>query len=158
MTKMTPEQKLLNLIKSAQADLKIKKELKIFTKVSIVLVLLIMVILAVFLKDFFTFNYNVSKHQVDPVVVVEAPLMTDFKEEVNKDPGPKPIDVKELAKCFNVLGIIEGENDQAIIEDKETDKTFFLYKGDRFKEFNVFDIKKGRVILDYKGEKVVLSI
>ena len=57
-----------------------------------------------------------------------------------------------------LLGIITGDEDQAVIEDKSGEKSYFLYKGDSFKDFTVYDIKESRVILDYRGEKIELKI
>lgn len=163
MTKITPEQKLLDLIKSAQGKLKFKKELKIFTKVNIVLVALIIVILSVFLKDFLTFDYNVPKIDIDLAVKEEVlPLVVTFEEDVDEEIDlaieKVSVDKKSLVKDLNLLGIVEGARNQAIVEDKEANRTFFLYKGDRLGEFEVYDIKSSRVILDYKGEKIELNM
>ena len=56
------------------------------------------------------------------------------------------------------MGIVTGENNQAIIEDRNLKKTFFIYKGDSLGELKVYDIKNNAVILDYKGEKIELTI
>ena len=72
--------------------------------------------------------------------------------------GPKKISKEEILGNLNLLGIITGENNQAIIEDKNLKKTFFLYKGDSLGELKVYDIKESAVILDYKGEKIELKI
>jgi hypothetical protein len=57
-----------------------------------------------------------------------------------------------------LLGVIRGDNDQAIIEDKTLKKTFFLYKGDLLGELKVYDIKDSAVILEYKGEKTEIKL
>lgn len=46
-----------------------------------------------------------------------------------------------------LMGIISGENPQAIIEDKKANKTYFLFKGERFQDFKVKDILDGKVII-----------
>lgn len=159
MTKMTPEQKLLDLIKNTQGKLKFKKELKIFTKVNIALTVLIVVILAVFLKDFLTFDYNVPEIDIDLTVKKwDLPVVVNVEEEIDLEIEKDSVDKGALAKDLNLLGIVEGVRDQAIVEDKEANKTFFLYKGDRFGEFEVYDIKSSKVILDYKGEKIELNM
>ncbi len=165
MTGMTPEQKLLDLIKSAQTKLKLKKDLKIFTKVSIILIPVIIVVLAVFLKDFLTFDYSVSKKTevIDQVTKEEIlPSVTDYEESPGKvDIVPEEedsFDKKDFVKELNLLGIVEGNRVQAVVEDKETNKTFFLYEGDSLGELKVYNIKKSKVILDYKGDKIELNM
>jgi hypothetical protein len=73
-----------------------------------------------------------------------------------KKTAPSP--GKELISGLNLLGIITGNANQAIIEDKKTDKTYFLYQGDVFGNFKVFSISATGVILDYQGEKIELKI
>lgn len=162
---MTPEQKLLDLIKTAQGKLKLKRELKIFTKINIALFVLIMVILAVFLKDFLGPDYSVPALGVDPAIDEKVlPVSSGFEENTEEDPASPPViddpvdGGEDLPKGLSLLGIVKGDRNQAIIEDKEAKKTFFLYKGDTFGEFKVYDIKNSRVILDYKGNKIELDI
>ncbi len=162
MTPLTPEGKLLNLIKQAQDKFRLKKELKLFTKINILLIVLIIVILAVFLVDVFTSNYNIPELSVDLPEEVALPRLHELDEDM-KDVDIVPekkvsIPKKELTKDLTLLGIITGDSNQAIIEDKGSKKTFFLYQGDSFGEFRVFDIKESMVILNYKGEKIELRI
>jgi hypothetical protein len=70
----------------------------------------------------------------------------------------KKISREEILGNLNLLGIITGDNNQAIIEDKTLKKTFFLYKGDLLGELKVYDIKDSVVILEYRGEKIELKI
>jgi cell division protein FtsL len=164
MPEITPEEKLLNVIKKVQGKIRLKKELRIFTKINIVLICLILVILIVFIIDVFTFNYKNVELNVDlPEERIEIlPVTSDAGEmaddedidKVVKEDVPK----KDIAKDLTLLGIIEGEVNQAIIEDKEAKKTFFLYKGDTLGEFKIYDIKEGSVTLDYKGEKIELKM
>ncbi len=62
----------------------------------------------------------------------------------------------DLIKDMSLVGIIAGENPQAIIEDKKTQKTFYLSRGQFMGEFQVKEIKEGKVILDYKGQSYEL--
>ena len=167
MIDTTPEEKLLNLIKKDQSKTKIRKELKVFTKVNILLISIIAIVAVIFLADVFIFKQKTSEEipavdmqakalQAQPVAIEpkedNAPILTD------KTIGPKKISREEILGNLNLLGIITGENNQAIIEDKNLKKTFFLYKGDSLGELKVYDIKSNMVILEYKGEKIELSI
>ncbi len=171
MIESTPEEKLLNLIKKGQSKVKFGKDLKIFTKVNMVLISLIAVIAVVFLADVFIFKKSPS---LEPVIVdtqqtkaLQAqPLAAEKIEEDNvmdhasldKNINIKKISREEILGNLNLLGIITGDNNQAIIEDKTLKKTFFLYKGDLLGELKVYDIKDSVVILEYKGEKIELNI
>jgi len=162
MSGITPEGKLLDLIKQAHGKLKLKKELKIFTKVNILLIGLIVVILAIFLADVFTSDYRMPELSVDLPKQSVLPKLHEFNEDAEDMDvviGERvSIPKGDVAKDLNLLGVITGDNDQAIIEDKSENKTFFLYQGDSFREFKVRDIKDSSVILDYKGEEIELNM
>jgi hypothetical protein len=63
-----------------------------------------------------------------------------------------------LSDRFSLVGIITGDNPQAVIEDKKAGKTYYLYKGASFDGTIVEDIGSGRVILDCKGERISLVL
>jgi len=166
MTESTPEGKLLNLIRNDQSKSKIGKDLKIFTKINIILVGIIGVVAIIFIADVFIFKEK----------PIDSPVVTDTRVKVPETPPkapkiqPEPIaekieepPIKKISRedilgNLNLLGIITGDNNQAIIEDKTLKKTYFLYKGDSFGGLKVYDIKENVVILDYNGEKIELSI
>lgn len=169
MTESTPEGKLLHLIRKSQSKARLGEDLKIFTKVNILLIGFIGVVAVIFLADVLIFK---EKPLTEPVQAKVAqtpqvhPISVESAEEDNaadqvvpdKDISIKKISREEVLGNFTLLGIITGDNNQAIIEDKTLKKTFFLYKNDSFGDFKVYDIKDSAVILDYKGEKIELSI
>ena len=63
-----------------------------------------------------------------------------------------------LIKDINLLGVISGANPQAIIEDKKSQKTYYVNKGQMIGEFQVEDISDGKIILNYGGQRFELSI
>jgi type II secretory pathway component PulC len=63
-----------------------------------------------------------------------------------------------LIKDINLLGVISGVSPQAIIEDKKSQKTYYVNKGQMIGEFQVEDIGDGKVILNYSGQRFELSI
>lgn len=167
MIDTTPEEKLLNLIKKDQSKTRIRKELKIFTKINILLISVIVIVAVIFVADIFIFKQKTSEEI--PAVDMQAqtpqvqPVASEPEEDnalvlTDKVVDPKKISKEEILGNLNLLGIITGENNQAIIEDKNLKKTFFLYKGDFLGELKVYDIKSNMVILEYKGEKIELSI
>ncbi len=59
-------------------------------------------------------------------------------------------------KDIILVGIISGENPVGIIEDKNTQKTHYVTKGQFIGEFQVEDIQEGKLILNYKGQRYEL--
>lgn len=74
------------------------------------------------------------------------------------DRAEEVIQSASIAGKFTLVGIMPGVNPQAIIEDKETGKTYYLYKGTSFDGGVVQEIGSGRVVLDCKGEKINLVL
>jgi len=64
----------------------------------------------------------------------------------------------EIIKNIALVGIISGETPQAIIEDKKTQKSYYLKKGQSFGEFQVEDIQEGKIILNYRGQNFELYL
>lgn len=48
---------------------------------------------------------------------------------------------------LTLMGIISGENPQAIIEDRKDGKAHFLFKGERVRDFRIKDILDGKIII-----------
>ena len=65
---------------------------------------------------------------------------------------------EDIASNLNLIGFISGEKRQAIIEDKKSGKTYFLYKGDNLSGCDVIDVLEDKVILEYAGRTVELRM
>ncbi len=74
----------------------------------------------------------------------------DFKEEGINKISP----LTELTKNLKLVGISWGDDPDAIIENPELDKTYFVRKGYMIDKIKVYDVQKDKVILRYKGEEV----
>ncbi|MFH0772069.1 MAG: hypothetical protein V1933_05565 [Candidatus Omnitrophota bacterium] len=61
-------------------------------------------------------------------------------------------------KNLSLIGIIGGENPQAIVEDKENGKSYFLFKGQTINQMKVEDILEDRVIFDFNGQRFELTL
>lgn len=57
-----------------------------------------------------------------------------------------------------LVGIVLGENPQAVIEDKKVDKIYYLVKGQFINDFQVEDIKEGKIILNRLGKRFELGL
>ena len=64
--------------------------------------------------------------------------------------------VPELTRNLKLVGIILGKIPEAVIEDIEGKETFFLKKGEGFKNTVVEDIQEKKVILLVGGQRVEL--
>jgi len=62
----------------------------------------------------------------------------------------------DLMKDISLVGIISGENPQAVIEDKKAQKTYYVTKGQFIGEMQVEDIQEGKIIINYAGQKYEL--
>ncbi|MCU0665998.1 MAG: hypothetical protein MUF05_02775 [Candidatus Omnitrophica bacterium] len=64
----------------------------------------------------------------------------------------------ELFKNINLVGIMLEPTPQAVIEDKKNQRTYYLTVGQSFGDMTVEEIHDGKIIIDYKGQKMELSI
>jgi len=67
------------------------------------------------------------------------------------DTAPK---ISELTKNLNLVGIYWGTYPEAMIEDTEAKKTYFLKRGDPISGLRIKNILKDRIILEYQGEEM----
>ncbi len=64
----------------------------------------------------------------------------------------------DFLKKINLVGIILGENPQAVIEDKTIQKTYYLSTGQFIGGFQIEDIQEGKIILKYNGQRFELYL
>jgi len=86
---------------------------------------------------------------------VFQPVIQEITDDAPVDQGPTLDDIKAQ---LNLLGIVWGEDPQAIIENKTTQKTYFLYKGEGFENIELQEILENKVKLQYKGKQFELVI
>ena len=68
-------------------------------------------------------------------------------------------EAKSFASRLNLLGMVAGDPAQAIIEDTQTKKTYFVSVGQRLiEDVIVREIGRDRVVLDLHGEVIELSL
>lgn len=80
--------------------------------------------------------------------------------------GPPPVQVtqetgkpaSEIFGNLNLVGIIAGAEPQAIIEDKKSQKTYYLNKGQSFDGITVEDILEDKVNLNSGGRRTTLVL
>ena len=59
---------------------------------------------------------------------------------------------------LGLVGIVPGDNPQAIIEDKKDQKTYYLVKGQSINGITVEDINEDKVVLEYRDKKMTLFL
>lgn len=80
------------------------------------------------------------------------------KEEAKPAPEPAPEASVDLAKNFSLVGIAWSDEPEAMIEDVEQKRTYFLKRGQTFGDsITVIKILKDRVILEIGGKEVELK-
>lgn len=81
-----------------------------------------------------------------------------FGPSLGQPSGQKEGYDAHIAGRFFLVGIIGGDDMQAIVEDKENQKTYYLRQGQSLQNFLIEEIKEDAVILDYRGTKVRLTL
>ncbi len=72
--------------------------------------------------------------------------------------GPSA-EAKQLATRLSLIGVVMGDVPQAIIQDSQSGKTFFVTSGQAVIEGIVVEsVAENRVVLDLDGEKIPLSL
>lgn len=77
----------------------------------------------------------------------------------SKMAAPTTSSEARVLASLNLIGIVSGEPAQAIVEDTQTKKTYFVKVGQHVVEgLIVQDIREDRIILDLHGEYIELSL
>ncbi len=189
MKEITPEEKLLRLIKekgkkeskSKSSLLSFKGNFPLFKIINFILISIVGVVFLFFLVDFLLMKNRISEiesvvsktppaEQVESIPKQELPSLPEIEELIQKKnifsadtnipqfPDAKVQKEQTASHNLNLLGVITGIRPQAIIEDPNLKKTYFLNKGDTFGEYKVMQIKEGRVILEYQGKEIELNL
>lgn len=64
----------------------------------------------------------------------------------------------DLTRDIILVGVITDKNPQAIIEDKKTQKTYYLTKGQYLGQLQIDDIQQGKVTLSSNGQRFELFL
>ena len=79
-------------------------------------------------------------------------------QQVETEPVITGPTLEEISASLSLIGIIAGERPQAIIEDRKSDKSHFLYKGGSVGQAKIVEILEDSVIMEYKGERFELVL
>ena len=59
---------------------------------------------------------------------------------------------------LGLVGIVPGDNPQAIIEEKKNQKTYYLIKGQSVNGITIENISEDKVTLEYRGKRLTLVL
>lgn len=76
------------------------------------------------------------------------------REQAN--PSGAGIAQAEILKNISLLGVISAAEPQAVIEDKNAQKTYYVTKGQFIGDYQIENIQEGKIILNYNGQKYEL--
>ena len=99
------------------------------------------------LKSFDHYKQAFQIKNLFQTVEVSEPAVKERR--VNADP--------QLTKDFKVVGIILDQSPQVVIQDLQTQQTYFLKEGDYLKEAVVEEIMESKVILSVDGELIEIA-
>ncbi|MFQ5706625.1 MAG: hypothetical protein ACE5HO_04200 [bacterium] len=84
-----------------------------------------------------------------------------FRTEVAPSSEPVTVSAAEmpgLAQRYSLLGVLMGEEPQAIVRENDTNTSLFLSKGQRINGYLVEQILEGKIILLQDGQRIELRM
>jgi len=100
-------------------------------------------------KDYASYSSEISgKRLFSPTI----------EENITASPKGTQTPEEDMSGNLILVGIIQGDNPQAVIEDKKGQKTYYLSVNQSFNGFTIEEITAGKVILDYGGRKITLVL
>jgi len=100
-------------------------------------------------KSFSHYSSQIKKRQLFKPLVAQRP------KTIKQEPEVK---IEDLAKTLKLMGIVDGNPPQAIIEDSKTKQTHFVSEKDKIGKLTVGEVKNGRVILKLEEQTFNLSL
>jgi len=98
-------------------------------------------------------SFDDYQKMLNEKTIFAPPASRKSKKDVSEGPG-----LRELVKDLTLVGIMPGDEPQAIIEDKKSGQTLFLIKGESIDNIEIKDIASGRVVLGYGEDTITLSL
>ena len=95
------------------------------------------------------YTNQIKKRQLFKPLVIEKPKV------VAKEPEIK---IEDVAKGLTLMGIVDGNPPQAIIEDSKIKQTHFVSEKDKIGKMTVGEVKNGRVTLKLGDQTFNLSL
>jgi hypothetical protein len=103
-------------------------------------------------QTFLSYLAMVQRRNIFSPILIEGTQTSDIdaqKQELKKT-------ATELSANLRLAGISLSPEPQAMIENKETNETLFLKKGDMINKLMIEEIHPDRVVLSYEGQTIEL--
>jgi hypothetical protein len=91
-------------------------------------------------------------------LIKEKNIFTSAQPEKGKAAIQQGETLRAMTKDLKLVGIMPGDEPQAIIEDKKSSQTLFLKEGEMINDVEVKKIMTGKVVLGYGDEQITLSM
>ena len=146
---------------------------------NVVLIIILAGLLVYFIYEVFYTSY----HKKEADIFAESEKVTEIKEEDSLEIKPYSFyssaiegrnifmpqqleieevitgpTLEEITATLSLIGIIAGERPQAIIEEKKSGKSYFLYKGGSVGKAKIVEILEDSIVMEYQGEKFELVL
>lgn len=95
-----------------------------------------------------------------PVEAILEPFATHALFYIPKA-APAPVKgpgLAELLAQFELTGIIQGAEPEALVQSRANKQTYFIQLGEQFEQFRLVEIKEHSVIVESNGERGELMI
>lgn len=66
--------------------------------------------------------------------------------------------ISELVARYEVTGLIQGAEPEALIQNRASKQTYFVQAGEQFDELKLVEIREHSIMVDYGGEQMEMSI
>lgn len=92
--------------------------------------------------------------QVESLAAYEQQFLTHalfYKPQITQ--SAKKIDLVERLRPYTLVGIVQGVEPEALIQNSRTNQIHFVQAGEQLDELKLVDMKAHSVVLEYDGEK-----
>ena len=84
--------------------------------------------------------------------------MYELPRPKTKEPAKPRVTLQQLLGGYTFVGIIFGDNPQAIVEQKKTGQSYYLVAGQFLGEIKIEKIEKGKITVSYGEEVLAINI
>ena len=102
-------------------------------------------------------SFYLEKARKRDIFKMVSQTVKEEEEEEAKATQEAGKGIKKMTANLSLVGISWSEDPDAMIEDKKTNRTHFVKRGDSIGDVVVSGIFKDRVVLSYNGEEVELK-
>lgn len=99
-----------------------------------------------------------ATHYIDILSKRQMFKMFEVPKPKSAEPQKPKITLQQMLGGYTFIGILFGDNPQAVVEDKKTGQSFYLTAGQYLGEIKIDNIEKGKVSVSYDDQKMDINI